>query len=119
MRVTAIRTQTERNRQGKFVRHAEERRGLARMLRVRGLIRPHSSVQATADDARGEKHLLSGKVQAISPSIGRPLGECRLFALALESARKRRKGHHLTEINEALPKIAQSCRQDADASFGV
>ena len=58
MRMTAIHAQTERKRQDRSVRRAEKRRRRARMLRVRGLIRPTSGVCATADTARGEKRLL-------------------------------------------------------------
>jgi len=53
------------------------------MMRVHGPIRPTPGVPATADTARGEKHLFSGKIQAILPSSGRSLGECRLRGIAL------------------------------------
>jgi len=76
MRVTAIQTQTERKPQDRSVRHAEERRRRARMLRVRSLIRPTSGVCGTADTARGEKRLFIWHNQEIFPSSGRPLGEC-------------------------------------------
>ena len=49
--------------------------------RLRGLIRPVPAACATADAGRGEKRLLSEKNQAISTSVGRPLGECRLRIL--------------------------------------
>jgi hypothetical protein len=52
------------------------------MLRVRGLIHPTSAVCATTDTARGEKRLPSEQNQAILKSSGRPLGECRVKALA-------------------------------------
>ena len=78
MRVTAIQTQSERKRQDRSVRCAEKRRCRAGMPRGRGLIRPHSSVPATADAARGEKHLFDGQVQASFLASRRPLGECRL-----------------------------------------
>ncbi len=81
MRVTAIPTQTERKPQDRSVRRAEKRRRQARMLRVCGLIRPAASVCATADTAWGGKHLSSGQDQAILPSSGRPLGECRTMIL--------------------------------------
>ena len=77
MRVTAIPTQTERKRLGRSVRRAEKRRCRTRMLRVRGSILSAPRVCATADAARDEKQLFSGQNQAILPSNGRPLGECR------------------------------------------
>jgi hypothetical protein len=49
------------------------------MLRVRGLIRPTPFDCASADAAYGEKRLLNWHNQAILPSNGRPLGECRLM----------------------------------------
>ena len=65
----------------KPVRRAEERCCRARMMRVRGLILPHSSVCTTAATARGDKRLPSGQNQAILPSSDRPFGECRLNAI--------------------------------------
>ncbi len=77
MRVTAIQAQTERKRQDRSVRRAEERRRQARTLRLRGPIHPVPAVCATADAARGEKRLSSGQIQAILTSDGRLLGEYR------------------------------------------
>jgi hypothetical protein len=77
MRVTLKLPEGELKRQDKSVRRAEKRRRQARMPRVRGLIRPTASVCATADVARGEKHLFEGKIQANLLASRRPLGECR------------------------------------------
>ena len=78
MRMTAIRTQTERKRQDRFVRRAENRRYRARTRRVQGPIHPAASVCATADTAQGEKRLFNWQNQAIFTTDGRPLGECRV-----------------------------------------
>ena len=80
MRVTAIQTQTERKPQDRSVRRVEKRSRQARMMRVRGPIRPAPGVCAAADAARGEKSLFRGKNQAILVSSGRQLGECRVIA---------------------------------------
>ena len=77
MRVTTIRVQTEPKRLDRSVRRAEKRAHWARMLRVRGLIRPTPFDCASADAAYGEKRLLNWHNQAILPAKGRPLGECR------------------------------------------
>jgi len=58
MRVTAIRTQTERKPQDRSARRAEKRGRRARMTPFRGFIRPIPGVSATAVAARGEKHLV-------------------------------------------------------------
>ena len=79
MRVTAIRTRTERNRQGRSVHRAEKRGLQVTMTPVSGLIRPTPGVCATADTTRGGKNLSNGRNQAILPSRSRSLGECRLF----------------------------------------
>ena len=60
MRVTALRTQTERKRQDRSARRAEKRRRRASTARIRGPIQPTRGVCATADTARGGKSLLSG-----------------------------------------------------------
>ena len=78
MRMTAIRTRTERKRQDRSVRHAEKRRCRAGTLRVHGPIRPTSGVCAIADAAWGEKRLFNWQNQAILASDGTPLGECRV-----------------------------------------
>jgi hypothetical protein len=78
MRMTAIRTQTERKRQDRSVRHAEKRRCRAGTLRVHGPIRATSGVCAIADAAWGEKRLFNWQNQAILASDGTPLGECRV-----------------------------------------
>ena len=77
MRVTAIQAETERKRQDRSVRHAEKRHCQAGTLRVHGPIRPTSGVCATTDTAQGGKRLFSWHNQAILPSDGWPLGECR------------------------------------------
>ncbi len=78
MRGTAILIQASRKRQDRSVRRAKKKGRRARMPWVCGLIRLTPGVSATAETARGEKHLLSAQDQAILPSSGRPLGECRL-----------------------------------------
>lgn len=83
MRVTAITTQTQRKRQDRFVRHAEERRCRARMTRGRGLICPTSNAPATVDDARGKRHLFDWQNKAILPSSSRPFGEFRYNYLSV------------------------------------
>jgi adenine-specific DNA-methyltransferase len=88
MRMTAIRTQTERKRQDRSVHRAEKRRRRAGMLRVYGPIRPTAGVCATTDAARGEKRLISWRNQAILTSAGRPLGECRLIENRVSISRK-------------------------------
>ena len=75
MRVTAIQAQTERKQQDRSIRHAEKRRRRARMMRVRGPIRPVPGVCATTDTAQGEKRLVNWRNQAILATDGRPLGE--------------------------------------------
>ena len=77
MRVTLKLPEGERKRQDKSVRHAENRRCRARMLRVHGPIRPVPATCATADAVRREKRLSSGQNQAILTSYGGLLGECR------------------------------------------
>jgi hypothetical protein len=77
MRVTAIRTQTERKPQHRSARRAGERCRQARMLRVHGPIRRAPGVCATTDAALGGKRLFNWHNQAILPPSGRPLGECR------------------------------------------
>jgi len=49
------------------------------MLRAPGPIRPTQSAFATSDNAQDKKYLLSGPIQAILPSNGRPLEECRMI----------------------------------------
>jgi len=72
MRVTAIRTQTERKRQDSSASRAEKRRHQAEKMRVRGPIRPVSAVGAIADTAKGEKHLLNWQNRAIlTPDVRR------------------------------------------------
>jgi hypothetical protein len=77
MRVTALRTQTERRRQDRSARRAEKRRRRARLLPVRGLIRPTSGVCTTAHAGRGEKRLLNSRNWVTLSSNVMPLGECR------------------------------------------
>jgi hypothetical protein len=96
MRVTTIRVQTEPKRLDRSVRHAEKRAHWARMLRVRGLIRPALGAYATAHAARGEKRLLNWQNQALLPSSGKPLGEFRLFiyhCIPMTSDEPRYEGH--------------------------
>jgi hypothetical protein len=62
MRVTAIPSQTPRNRLDRSVRRAEKRHCRALMLWIRYPIRPAPGVCATADAPRGEKHLPDGQV---------------------------------------------------------
>ena len=64
MRMTAIRTQTERKRQDRSVRRAEKNRRRARTRRLRGLIRPVPAACATEDAGWGEKSLSSGQGKA-------------------------------------------------------
>src|SRR3546814_5529911 len=78
MRMTTIHAESERKRQDRSVYRAEKRLCRARMLRVRGLIHPTSTVCATTDTARSEKRLNSEQNQAILKSSGGPLGECRI-----------------------------------------
>ena len=78
MRMNGIRIQTERKPQDRSVRRAEKRRHKARRRRVRGRIRPPPGVCATKDTAQGKKRLFNWRNQAILPSNGGPLGECRL-----------------------------------------
>ena len=78
MRMTAIRTQTERKRQDRSIHCAEKHRPWARTQRLPGLIRPVTAACATPDAARGEKRLSSGRFLPIFISDGTPLGECRL-----------------------------------------
>ena len=86
MRVTTSPIQTERKRQDRSVRRAEKHRCRAGMMRVHRMIRRAPSVCATADAARGEKHLIGWPRQATMRSDGTPLGECRLTGLGLTSA---------------------------------
>jgi len=86
MRVTASPIETARKPQDRSVRRAEKRRSRAKMMPVRGPIRPAPGVCETADAARGEKRLFNWRNQAILPSDGRPLGECRFKPLAADSA---------------------------------
>jgi hypothetical protein len=74
MRMTAIRTQTERKRQDRSIRCAEKHRRWARTQRLRGLIRPVTAACATPDAAWGKKRLSRGRIQAIFTSVGTPLG---------------------------------------------
>lgn len=78
MRLTAIKTQTERKGQDNSVRQAEKHACGARMMRAQGPIRPAPALCATADTAWGDENLLSGRIQDILRSSGRRLGECRL-----------------------------------------
>ena len=82
MRMTAIHVQTERKRQDRSARCAEKHRRRDRTRRLRGLIRSVPAACATADAGRGEKRLSRGRIQAIFTSVGRPLGECRIFCIA-------------------------------------
>lgn len=67
MRMTAIRTQTERKRLYRSAHHAEERYRRARKLRLRGPIHQVPAVCATAtvDADRGEERLASWQNQVI------------------------------------------------------
>jgi hypothetical protein len=77
MRMNGIRIQTERKQQDRSVRPAEKRRRRARMMQVRGPIRPVPGAWATKDTAQGEKRLFNWQNQAILTSPGTPPGECR------------------------------------------
>ena len=77
MRMTAIRTQTERKRLDRPVRRTEKQGRRASTARSRGSIRPIRVVSATADTARGKKRLIGWPRWAILRSNGKPLGECR------------------------------------------
>jgi hypothetical protein len=57
MRMTAIRTQTERKRLDRPVRRTEKQGRRASTARSRGSIRPIRVVSATADTALGKKTL--------------------------------------------------------------
>lgn len=76
--MTAIRTQTVRERQDKSVGHAERRRRRAGTLRTCSLISPVSGVYVAAEIARGGRHLFRAQIQAILALNGGLLGECRL-----------------------------------------
>ena len=78
MCVTAILTETERKRPDGSVHRAEERRCLAKMMRVCGPTCPHSSVQTHASPAQDAKHLISKRIQVILASSGMPLGKVGL-----------------------------------------
>jgi hypothetical protein len=67
--------QTERKRQDRSVRRAEERGRRARVMRVRGVIRPAQSVPATPDTAQDEKQLFREQNRTIVPSSRRPSGD--------------------------------------------
>ena len=79
MRVTAIQAETERKRQDRSVRCAEERGCRVETQQFRGPIRPIPVDCATADTARGEKYLFNRQNQAISTTDSRPLGEYRFI----------------------------------------
>ena len=77
MRVTANQAQTERKRQARSVCCTEKRRCRARNVRVLGPICPTPDASATSGAAQGKKYLISGQIETILPSKGRPLGGCR------------------------------------------
>ncbi len=64
MPMTAIPTKTERKRQGRSVRSAEERRCRTRKMRVHGPIRPAPGISSTRNAAHGERRLIRSFVQA-------------------------------------------------------
>ena len=78
MCVTAILIEAARKRQDRSVHRAEERLPRARMMRFCGSPCPHSNVLTHASAAQGPKRLISKRNLTISPSSGKPLGECRL-----------------------------------------
>ena len=78
MRLTVIQTQTKRKRLDRPVRRTEKQGRRASTARSRGSIRPIRIVSATADTARGKKHLIGWPRCPILRSNGKPLGECRL-----------------------------------------
>lgn len=73
----AIHEQNERKRQDRFARCAEKHRRRATTQRLPGSIRPVPDACATAAATRGEKRLFSMENQAILPTAGTPLVECR------------------------------------------
>jgi len=83
MRATAIPPQTQRKRQDRSVRRAEKRGCRARMTPVCGLTRSTPGVSATATTTQGQKRLICWPRQAILPSSGRPLGECRVNLMTM------------------------------------
>lgn len=85
MRMTAIRTQTERKQQVRSVRHAEKRRYRAGTLRFHGPIRQTSGVCPLADTAQGEQRLSSGQNQVNLLPSGRLLLEFQMKIAVLTS----------------------------------
>jgi hypothetical protein len=65
MRVTAIKTQTERKRQDKFVHRAEKRGRMTKVTLIRGPIHPHSSALTTAVEAESANHLIWREVVSV------------------------------------------------------
>jgi hypothetical protein len=77
MRVTLKLPEDERRRQDRSIGRAKKRARRVKMMRIHDPIHPALGAYATADAARVEKRLVSWQNQALLPSSGRPLGECR------------------------------------------
>lgn len=65
MCVTAIRTQNDRKPQDRSICRTAERSRRTGVMRVHDLIRRTSGLCTTADTARDEESLLSGRIRAI------------------------------------------------------
>ncbi len=89
MRMTAIRTQTERKRQDRSVRHAEKRRCRAGTLRVHGPIHPTSGAGAIADAAWGENACSTGKIRRSWRQTAGHLGNVGLMSFMRSPYKKK------------------------------